>query len=335
MPRSLTLLGWILLVLEALFVIVLFFQRNLGDDAAGRGMARGFSYVLAPIVLLAGAAFVWGQQGGPRGAFWAGLLVLAVPLLFGAFNFAGGTLRKLERTIWRAQAGRFEDGRLTRMARAIDRNDTAELSRLLAAGPTDFAARDRMGRTLLGHAIARAIAWEADTGQVEPVRVLLAAGAPPAADALAPTRTVASVSEHDLVYHLVGVGNPGAVLVLDTVLGAGADPNVLDEDGRPLLFSTYLRLPALEVLAKHHVNMQAVDTRPDRLGYSALMHAASMGEWGLAGFFLQHGVPPDHRAPDGTTLDSILAEIDPPGTKWYGPSEAEHAAFRAAYPRRR
>ena len=56
--------------------------ERLGDDAAGRGMARGFAVILGPILLVAAALFIWGQRGGPRPAFWAGFRIMAIPLVF-------------------------------------------------------------------------------------------------------------------------------------------------------------------------------------------------------------------------------------------------------------
>ena len=63
--KPLLVIGWILLALEALFVVMQAVTKNVGDDAAGRGMAGGFAIVLAPIVLVAAGLFYWGSRGGP------------------------------------------------------------------------------------------------------------------------------------------------------------------------------------------------------------------------------------------------------------------------------
>lgn len=322
--------GWVLFGLEALFVAMLALQRNMGDDAAGRGMATGFAIVLAPIVLVAGGLFLWGQRGGPKAAFWVGLAMVASPVLFAAFSLATGTLGKAGRAMERAQYGRFDDPALTRIARAIDRKDVAELRKLVGANKPDFAARDRRGRTILGHAVSRAVADYEGKTAVEAVRILLQAGAPPAVDAIKAEVTMASISEHNLIYHVFGANTPGTPELLDALLSAGASPNVVDEDGRSLVFSTYASVPKLEVLARHGANLQALDTREDRKQWTALMNAVYMKAWAEALFFLQHGVPVDYTAPDGNSVTTILNEVDPPGSTYHGAEDAAHAAFRAA-----
>ncbi|MBC7841914.1 MAG: hypothetical protein H7099_06365 [Gemmatimonadaceae bacterium] len=58
--KPLIVIGWILLALEALLVVMLAVTKNVGNDAAGRGMASGVAIVLAPIVLVAAGLFYWG-----------------------------------------------------------------------------------------------------------------------------------------------------------------------------------------------------------------------------------------------------------------------------------
>ncbi|MBL8305826.1 MAG: hypothetical protein JNM33_03960 [Rubrivivax sp.] len=332
--KALVIAGWVLFTLEALFVLMLALQQNMGDDAAGRGMATGFAIVLGPIVLLAGALLLWGSRGGPAAAFWAGLCIVSAPVVYGLVSGAGGLWEKAERSLGRAQQGRFDDERLTRMARAIDVQDAAALQGLLASGPLDWQARDRWGRTLLGHAVARALEYDAGPGRPAFVKQLLDAGAPPAANALAKERSPASVSEHELVYHLYGVHSPPALAMLDMVLAAGASPDVLDEDGRPLYFSTYTVLASLEVLARHGADFTRLDPRSDRQNQNALMNAVQMRQWAEALFFLRRGLSPDHLAADGRSARSVLAEVDPPGSTYYGDDVAAHAAFIAELAKR-
>lgn len=332
--KPLIVAGWGVLALEALFVLMLALQKNMGDDAAGRGMATGFAMLLAPIVLGAAALLLWGTRGGPAPVTWLALAVIFAPLAWGALNMATGGLKSLDRAFGRAQQGRFDDARLTTLSRAITRGDHAALRSGLAGPAPDWTARDRWGRTLLGHAVVTATAYDAQPSAVDAVRSLLQAGAPPALDALAARRTPGSVSEHNLVYHLYGMHNPAALAVLDLVLAAGASPDQVDEDQRPLYFSTYTVLPALQVLARHGADFRRLDPRSDRRGRNALMNAVSMQLWAEALFFLQQGVPVDTVAEDGSTLRSILAEVDPPGSTYHGDDEARHAEFMAELGRR-
>lgn len=309
-------IGYVLLVLEVGFVLMLFLSRDMGDDAAGRGMARGFAMLLGPLVLVAGGLFLWGTRGGPRGALWTGIALVYIPMLLGAVSMGGNLFRSLDRTLGKAQHGRFADKSLTALARAISRVDTAQVAALLAAGHPDWDARDQIGRTLLGHAIDVAIGSGNDPNQVAIVRQLIDAGAPVRDTELAAERTMASVSEHNLVYHLYGVPNPHSLAILDLVLSRGLSPDQVDEDSIPIYFSTYTTLAALEALGKHGADFTRLDPRQDRLHQNALMAWLNLREWDICTFLLEHGVSPTYVAPDGRSARSILAEVDPPGVSY-------------------
>ena len=327
--KPLMIAGWIMLALEVVAVVALAVQKNMGDDAAGRGMGTGFAMILGPIVLVAGGLLLWGSFGGPRPAFWVGFCLVMAPLGFLAVNAGGNTLKEMRYAAGRAEFGRFSDARLTKIARAIDKRDTDAIQTLLRDGPLDWTARDARGQTLLGHAIHMAVN-EYDTTYVPAVELLIRAGAPVTNDALSPGRTQASVSEHNLVYHLFAVHNESAVRILDLVLARGLSPDQLDEDDRPMYYSTFTTRPALEVLAKYKADFTRLDPRTDRLHQNALMNAITFEAWDEARFFLERGLSMDYTAPDGRSARSILAEVAPPGTEFYGPPKETHAAFMAA-----
>lgn len=312
--RLLAATGWVLFAGELLFVALLFITGDMGDDAAGRGMARGFAILLGPIVLLAGALLWWGGRrprgGGARAAFWIGLGIVSTPVVFGAASCVTDTLRSIEHARGRAEYGRFDAPALTTIARAIDRDDIDKVRRLLgdATGKIDFAARDRRGRTILGHAIERVLSYDATERSIESVRLLLAAGARPVQNAIAPERTSAEPDGHLLLVRVVGGNSPHALALLELLLTSGLSANGVDMDDRPILFSSYLNPPELEVLMKHGVDLQARDVRTDMPGWSVLMHAASMSDWTLARFYLEHGVPADYKAADGQSVLTILEE---------------------------
>ena len=50
--KPLVILGWILLAGEVLFVASLLLMRNMGDDAAGRGLATAWGLILGAVVLV-------------------------------------------------------------------------------------------------------------------------------------------------------------------------------------------------------------------------------------------------------------------------------------------
>ena len=302
-------IGWALLAIEGLLVATMFVQKNMGDDAAGRGVARGFAMVLAPVLIVAAALFIWGQRGGPRAAFWAGFGVMAIPLTFMAWNTIGGTLRRLDLAAGKSRYGRFDDHRLTKLARAIERDDTAAVRAILAEGPVDFTARSRRGRTIFGRAVEHTSqSYESEAG-LESVRLLLAAGATPIPNAIEPEFYRGDLDAHLLVAYVFGGNSRNTIPLLDMLLSAGADANMRNYEGQPLYFSTYMSRPKLEVLAKHGADFTAPDTtRTDRVGWTAAMFAAQMGQWDAVSFLLDHGVRGDVVAPDGTSLATIIAE---------------------------
>ena len=66
MTRLIALIGWVCLALDAAFVIALIVIRDAGDDAAGRGVGRGWGLVLLPVLLLAAALLYWGTKSGSK-----------------------------------------------------------------------------------------------------------------------------------------------------------------------------------------------------------------------------------------------------------------------------
>src|SRR5919112_6840387 len=111
--KFVVILGWILFVIEGVLIATMFVNPNMGDDAAGRGMARGFATILGPILLVAAALFIWGQFGGPRAAFVTGFGIMAIPLLFIAKGSISRNLGNFNYAAGKAQLGKFDDRRLT------------------------------------------------------------------------------------------------------------------------------------------------------------------------------------------------------------------------------
>ena len=313
--KPLVVLGWILLGLETLLVLAMLVSRNAGDDAAGRGLGTIYGLVLGGILAVAAAAFIWGQRGGPRIAFVLGLGAMALPLVFLAVSVGGRRLGELDRALGRARGVRFADARVNRAAEAVIAGDTSGLEARLAEGGLDFTARNGDGRTLLGLAVERATDWDAAPGALASVRVLLNAGVPPAQDALAPARTPAEPDGHLLttwVFHR----SPASAQVLDLLLQHGGEVNPVDADGQPMLMSTEMTLPFLEVLARHGANLAILDTtRADRPTYNGPMTAAVFGNWDQVLFYLDHGLDPGYTAPDGANLRSLVAEKDREGVQ--------------------
>ena len=300
--------GWILLVLEAALVISMFVLPNVGDDAAGSGMARGFAIVLGPLLLLSGGLFIWGQRGGPRFAFWAGFAIMAIPLAFIVQAKVVGAFNSLEYKRGKALYGKFKDERLTNLARAIEAEDTAAVRAMIAGGPVDFTSRSELGRTILGRAIEFARGYNCTPKALEAVRMLLAAGGKPLPNVVGAEYYGGDIDAHLLVPYVFGGNTPNTPPLLDMLLEAGADPNAKNSKGETLYFTLDTTLPKLEVLAKHGADFTILETtREDRAGYTAAMTWAELGNFEIVSFFLDQGVRADYGAPDSNSLRQIVA----------------------------
>ena len=302
--KALTILAWILFGIDALMVINLWLVKNMGDDAAGRGMATGFAMLLTPVVLALGALLFWSTRSGSRPGVLVALAVLGIPLWMGIANYGKEVTGQLLRGARRRQELAYPAPRLSDLARALRDKDPARVRALVAGAPLDWSARNSEGMTILGFAVARVIDMYRTPQDVESVRILLEAGAPPDSDILGPDKV--------LLEWVLGGNAQEAHDVLQLLFKAGADPNVTTIDAgdrRSLLFISYMDLPELRIFVEHGVNLEALDTRSDQLGWNVLMQAANNGDWPTAQFLLEAGARTDVVAADGhTTLRTILAD---------------------------
>jgi len=296
--------AWVCFAIELIFVAVLFITQNAGDDAAGRGVATGYGIVLLPLALISGALLYWGQNSSSSAVQWVALLVVAIPFLFGGGLWANNEITIAVDRSRAAHAGDFADPRLSALAHAIEAGDPKALEALLEeGGPINWQARNQSNATLLGYAL-RAPLLDTDGERfLQTVRILLAHGAPLTGDPTYP--------EKPLLAAIIDGNSPATLALLRTVLEAGADPNTGDRSGLPLIHITngWQGAKKVELLVEFGADLQALNNRPDRPQWTALMNAAYMQDWDLALYFLNLGVPADYRAPDGNTLATIMIEL--------------------------
>jgi hypothetical protein len=301
--RTIAIAGWICFALDALFVLMLLVTKNMGDDAAGRGLATAWGMVATVPLLVAGGVLLWGTQRHSRAATIVGAALTALPFIVMLASTARGFAGKASRAVWRSRQGKFADPVLTAVARAVDKGDTATIRALLAKrdGTRDFSQRDAWGQTLLGYAVQRTQGMYAPEQSTEAARVLLQNGVPYTADAVregenwfASIATSSTDKWNDL---------------LEAALAAGADPNAREPyDENAMILSYNMTVAKLELLVRRGADVQARSARTDRPGWSTLMNAAYLGMWPEALFFLRHGVSPDYVARDGKTVRTVIAE---------------------------
>lgn len=297
-------MAWAALVLQAgiLLVWAIYATRGLGRDSGERVWTMVYCAVPAIMLSVAGLLLTFGQKHQSGLAQGIGCVLALLPLAALIVVVGARKFDALDRAHSRTQAGRFDDPALTELARAIDRKDSAALRQSIAAQPPDWTARDRFGRTLLGHAVKRVIDDYSGTSGVAAVRVLVQGGARVGTNDLDSTTS--------FMCEVLSANCPGAAALLDVVLEAGGDPNATDRFDEPLIHLAECTRSQLEVLTRRGANLRALSRRDDRQGWSALMTAAHLQQWDKALYLLDQGVPANHRAADGTTLSSILERVD-------------------------
>lgn len=312
--KALAIVAWTCFGLELVALVLMLTDR--GGDAASRGLGAFYAILMGVPMTIAAGLLIWGQASGRKGPLVAGAAITTLPLTVGLVLGAKSLVRRVSRHVALGRQGRFPDGRLTELARAIDRGDLEKVKALLQGPPPDWKARDAFDRTILGHAVTRALDYtEGKDAHAETVRLLLKAGAPPAEDALRPNDG-SYASWYSLLNTVAGDSSPRGLALLDLLLEAGADPNTKSQyDDHSLLFETWMTVPKLEVFAKHGADLRALDGRSDRKGYSLLMNAVVYQQWDNARWLLEHGVSPNVKGADGATVDSLLKEAREAGVE--------------------
>jgi len=321
--RTITIVGWICFALDTVFVLGLLVSKNMGDDAAGRGLATAWGTILAVPLLIAGALLVWGTRGSRGGAI-AGALLAGLPFIILATNAAKGFGKGAVGAVWRSREGKFDDPVITEMAKAVDRADTAAMTALLAKGPRDFSQRDAWNQTILGYAVKYAGGTYGDDPRRKAiVRVMVVRGVPYASNA--------TPEDYDWFAGIASSAGDHMNEVLEAALKAGADPDAKAPfDDFPIIFSANMTPAKVEMLAKHGADLQARSWDWSRKGWSALMNAVYQQQWTEALFFLRHGVSPDYRAEDGKTVHDVMEDVVTGGWTNVDSTDAAYRELRTA-----
>jgi hypothetical protein len=96
--------------------------------------------------------------------------------------------------------------------------------------------------------------------------------------------------------------------LLRAVLDGGVDPNSRLQDGSPYLFNTFRWPEGLTA----YLDAGARIDEPDRDGYTPLMRAIVWRRYEVAELLIARGAAEDRVAPDGKTMEALVAAI-PPG----------------------
>lgn len=325
--RAISIIGWICFALDLAFVAALFVIRDGGNDAAGRGLGRGWALILLPIVLGAGALLWWGTRVESRIGIGAGTFLVVLPFLLIA-QAKVKQLRENQVSIaQQATHGQFANAELRAIAKQIDLADTAGLRARLdehqrSGASLDYAERDAAGQTILGFAASRASDYlDTTPDKLVSLQLLLAHGVPYAADAIE--------KGGDWHRDLIEGGSERYLAVIATALDAGADANATGKyDPMPAFFNSNATLGKLQLLAKHGADFHVLTPAPER--HSAIMRALRFSMFAEALFFLQQGVDPAYVAPDGKTALSEFNRVVAEARAYQKPVTAAEEALRRA-----
>ncbi len=296
--RILTITAWVLLAVDALMVIVTIIAPNMGDDAAGRGVALGYGMVALVVLLIGGAALYFGGRAHSTLAVTGSLVLLALPLLL----FFGTDLENVvhRATGWFSdrKVGRYPEQAQRELAKAIQAGDPTAMRKILAAHP-NLNARDEAGNDMLGYAVSMSTTLGTNVSpenRIEVVRLLLEAGMDPNQ-----ARSVyGGTTYFDLSRNLT---DPTAMQIFRLFLDHGANPNAITIEGTPMIFDTWQNLDGVRAVLDHGGN---VDIR-GKDGTTPLLFYVGNGRWDAALLMLDRGADVNVQNESGVTVDMALA----------------------------
>jgi ankyrin repeat protein len=287
--RIFLIFGWSLVALEGLLMLAALVSRNMGDDAAGRGVAAMFGLVGLGLIAAAAALLYFGGRAHSWIGVALGTGLLVLPLIFLLRTAATSGLQELQYRISAAKTGRFPDTRQRELAAAIQASDVERMRTILALRP-NLTGRDPIGYDLLSFAVKRVQTGE---GGVEPVRLLLDAGMDPNQ-----SRTPSGLV---LLSDLAETSNANGKEVVRLLLEHHADPNVLHSGTNRPPLDVAEDPEIIKMLVAHGAN---VNWRGKRS--TPLIHSILTSHWDNAIYLIGIGADLQLQAGDGTTPASAI-----------------------------
>jgi hypothetical protein len=274
---------WTVAVLDAVMLaafLLMTLEDRAGRHDGGREMAL-FFFILLPALVLATAMLVFHFSTSlPVKAVT--LFVVFVPALFYARQQIEDRLidRRIEAN--RSGAGYFDSDAMRQMGVAVVRRDVDTLMRI---GPTVDVNTPGRDTTLLALAVSGPDARTSDGSEMPVVRALLALGAK--ADAAMEVACIRADST-----------------LLQTLLAAGGNPNLMIAERQPLVFSVMSSItPAnFRLLARHGLDLNS-RSYDDPLPVQLVIHR----RWDLLLVALELGADMTRARPDGRTVAGELA----------------------------
>jgi hypothetical protein len=180
MLKLLIIAGWIFVAIDAFIAGAAILARDMGTDAAGRGLALGLGLVALVPLLLGGTALYFGGRAQSRLGVIASFVLLALPFLIFFGVEVEGWFHDIRVSFTNLGVSRFPERPQRALADAIDRADFQAMREMLATHP-NLNGRNKAGYDLLGHAVRLVQSGDREDCQrrLEAVRLLLDAGMDP------------------------------------------------------------------------------------------------------------------------------------------------------------
>ncbi len=295
MFRAALLFTWTLFAAEVLFTGSMIVARDMGTDAAGRGLARGLGLVGLAFVLIAGAGLFFSG----RSHSWLGLIASSLPLLVPIVLFFGSTiegeLHNVRVQISNRSYTKFPTREQSQLAEAILLRDPVAISKILSTRP-DVNGRNRGGFSLLGIAIRGMNSFGTNEGSgdgLEPIRLLLEAGADP-------NQVIDPYGSSALGALSVHLTDAGAAQAFRLLLEHGANPNT-----EKVLLNAWENPESLRALLDHGADTAVRDSD----GNPALIFFLYNGRWNAALELLRRGADTHVTGYNGMTAQSALQMV--------------------------
>ena len=282
---------WAVLVALVLYGLLRVSTERSTSPEAGRGLGVMVMVALLVVVAIVGVLlYIAIQKQSPWGMrIMVVLVAYPIVMLIAMPVVSWYKTHRFESEYNRV--GDFADPALKPIAAAIATNDTATLTTLLAGKVP--AGLDKAGNDLLAYSL---MAFRDRRGYVEPIRILLEAGADPRSTIIGETK------QDVLNYMVLGINEQGREVVR-LLLEHKADPNLRDPiTGNSPLNSVSGDPDVVRMLVEAGADIDALQPS----GLTPLVGFISTRDWDSALYLINKGARLDVKNADGLSVDYWL-----------------------------
>src|SRR5688572_9674549 len=285
---------WGVLVLVVLYGLMRVSTDRSTSPEAGRGLGVMVMVAVLIVVAIIGVLLYVAIRKQSGWGIWLMSALVAYPIVMLLAMPVVKAYKEWSFEKEYSAVGDFKDPALEPIAAAIAANDTTTLTTLLA-GKAPPPGMDRAGNDLLAYAL---MAFRDRRGHVEPVRILLEAGADP-------RQTIIGETKQDVLnYMVLGINEQGREIVR-LLLEYKADPNLRD----PITGNTPLNAVSgdagvVRMLVEAGADIDAIQPS----GLPPVVGFISTRDWDSAIYLINKGARLDVKNADGLSVDYWLEQ---------------------------